>query len=701
MYREKFTSLMIVGLLTVSGYGQERQLKYVRKPTRHETIVATLRASGYPAFDGPWYFIGPFDNVDGVGFRRAYPPEREINLKKQYPGKNGPVRWHKYDQFRLGKINHFTSLFDDKEYGCVYVYTEIMAKEPTAMTLSMGSDDSIVVWINGQEVHRNEVHRAAAPDQDQVRVSFQAGRNRLLIKVCNDDGLWSLYLRPKMEGRAEAQFARRLGRDFGGVSAQLNQSLLAAEEKHYRIVTIPIPPEIVLEVGGLAFRPDGKLLCCTRRGDVWLIDNATADDPSRVRFHLFASGLHEPLGLHVDGDDVYVVQRPELTRLRDTDDDDVADVFETICDAWGVSGDYHEFAFGPARDRQGNFYVTLNVGFAGGHQSKVPWRGWCVRISPEGRMTPIAAGLRSPNGINFSPQGDLFYCDNQGEWVATCKMHHIRPGDYYGHQASLRWAADSPFASRLPREGHPSGMRYDGGPGRNGVSGMPPLDPPCIWFPYDRMGKSASEPVWDTTQGKFGPFAGQCFVGDQTNSSIMRVYLEKVGGKYQGACFPFRLGFECGVNRLAFAPDGSLLVGMTNRGWGSLGGKPYGLQRLVYTGRPPFEVYSMSLTETGFELTFTEPVDRTTAARVQSYSIQSHTYYYWPTYGSPEVDRRNEVIERVSVSADGKRVQLTVPRLVRGRVYSLFLDGVRSQAGLPLVHGEAYYTLNQLRQSRR
>src|SRR5262249_57774135 len=102
---------------------------------------------------------------------------------------------------------------------------------------------------------------------------------------------------------------------------------------------------------------------------------------------------------------------------------------------------------------------------------------------------------------------------------------------------------------------------------------------------------------------------GEGFVGDQTKSMIMRVYLEKVNGRYQGACFPFRSGFECGVNRLVFGPDASLYVGMTNRGWGSLGGKPYGLQRLVYTGLVPFEIHTVQLTKSGFDLTFTKPLD--------------------------------------------------------------------------------------------
>jgi hypothetical protein len=489
---------------------------------------------------------------------------------------------------------------------------------------------------------------------------------------------------------------------LGGAAAGAEQgadaprSQVTGEAKHYRLVTLPIPPQVVLEVGGLDFRPDGKLLACTRRGEVWLISHPDAEDLTRVKYKLFATGLHEPLGLLVDGPrSAYVVQRPELTRLTDRNGDDVIDEYRTICDQWGVSGDYHEFAYGPARDKDGNFYVTLNVGFGGGHQSKAPWRGWCVKITPKGQLIPWAVGLRSPNGINLSPEGDLFYVDNQGEWVAACKMHHVRPGDYYGHPAGLRWVKQSPYAGKLPDK-HPSGMLYDGQKGQDGVSGMPPLTPPCIWFPYGRMGQSASEPRWDTTGGKFGPFAGQCFVGDQTKSMVMRVYLEKINGRYQGACFPFRSGFQCGINRLVFGPDGSLYAGQTDRGWGSVGGKPYGLQRLVYTGVLPFDIHSMKLTRHGFDLTFTKLLDLASAQRPAAYSLQSFTHYYWATYGSPEMDRRAEPVSGVTVSADRRTVSLTVTGLRKGRIYELHLDGVKSVDRDPVLHPEGYYTLNEL-----
>ncbi len=276
-------------------------------------------------------------------------------------------------------------------------------------------------------------------------------------------------------------------------------------------------------------------------------------------------------------------------------------------------------------------------------------------------------------------------------------MHHIQKGQFYGHQASLIWLKETPFIKKFSDK-IPSGMLYDGqkGPNANSPSGFPELTPPCIWFPYGRMGQSAGEPRWDTTQGKFGPFAGQCFVGDQTKSMIMRVALEKVDGHYQGACFPFRSGFQCGIIRLIFGPDGSLYAGQTNRGWGSVGGKPYGLQRLVYTGELPFEIYTMKLTKTGFDLTFTKPIKPETAKAIRSYTLKSFTYVYFSNYGCPETDTTIEKITDIKVSEDGKTVSLTVPKLRRGRIYDLHIDDLTSIDNNPLLHADAYYTLNHL-----
>src|SRR2546422_1703901 len=93
------------------------------------------------------------------------------------------------------------------------------------------------------------------------------------------------------------------------------------EDLYYRLVPIPIPRGIVLEAGGLEHMADGALAVSTRYGDVYLIDNALEVPPSRMKFQLYASGLHEVLGLARRGEWLYAMQRGELTRMRDLDGD--------------------------------------------------------------------------------------------------------------------------------------------------------------------------------------------------------------------------------------------------------------------------------------------------------------------------------------------------------------------------------------------
>ncbi len=138
---------------------------------------------------------------------------------------------------------------------------------------------------------------------------------------------------------------------------------------------------------------------------------------------------------------------------------------------------------------------------------------------------------------------------------------------------------------------------------------------------------------------------------------------------------------------------------MTNRGWGSLGGKPYALQRLVYTGVVPMEIHGVSLTATGFDLTFTKPLDEASVRRAGAMGVVSHTYNYWSTYGSPEEDRKPEKVGDLTLSADRRQVHVPVANLRIGRVYEFHLQEVKSSEGEAVLHPEAYYTLNQLRNS--
>jgi len=461
------------------------------------------------------------------------------------------------------------------------------------------------------------------------------------------------------------------------------------ESDYYQIQSYDIPKGEVLEAGALEMMPDGRLVFGTRRGEIWMIHNPLGKDPTKdAKFTRYAQGLHEILGLGYRAGWLYVTHRPEVTRIKDSKGNGTADIFETVADPWEISGDYHEYAFGSKFDKDGNMYVTLCL--TGSFTSNVKFRGWCLRISHDGKVTPWCSGGRSPGGIHFNAAGDLFFTDNQGPWNGACSLKWLEQGKFMGHPAGNKWYS---LAKELgPRPQDPNTKsRW-----ATEMKRIPELSPPAVWFPYPKMGQSASGIAFDST-GEFGPFKDQLFVGDQTHSTVMRVFLEKINGRYQGACFPFREGFSSGSLALLMAPDGTLLVGGTSRGWGSRGRKPFALERLVWTGKVPFEIHEMHLEPDGFNLTFLHPVDAKTAADPKSYKLITYTYIYQADYGSPEIDTTNPRIDRAVVAPDGKSVRLHVSKLVEGHIHELHLEGVRSREGLPLLHKQAYYTVNYLR----
>ena len=463
------------------------------------------------------------------------------------------------------------------------------------------------------------------------------------------------------------------------------------ENDYYRMSTIPIPENVVLEVGGLETLPDGRRAIATRRGEVWLVENPGSLQGSRPHFTRFAQGLHEALGLSYRDGALYTTQRSELTRLRDVDGDGKADRYETVY-AWPLSGNYHEYSFGPVFSPNGNMIVTLNLAWVGYGDSFVKWRGWMLQIAPDGTMTPIAAGFRSPSSFGYNLEGDLFYSENQGDWVGSGGITHVETGDFMGNPMGLKWSGEPGSPVTLTKADIPD----TGEPKFEVAKRVPHLKTPAVWFPHTILGISTSAILVDSTRGAFGPFAGQLFVGDQGQSKIMRVYLEKVNGVYQGVVFPFREGFASGVFRQVWGKDGSMYVGQTSRGWSATGKAPYGLQRLVWTGQMPFEAHRVEARTDGFEITFTAPVDRTVAGDPASYTVNSFIYKYHHIYGSPVINQLSHLIRAVVVSRDGRSARLMVDSLRAGYIHEIKMAGVRSETGAPLLHDFGYYTLNQI-----
>ncbi len=482
-------------------------------------------------------------------------------------------------------------------------------------------------------------------------------------------------------------FGFLVGNQF--INAQDNSNTIFKESEYYKIVDVPIPSDVLLEVGGLALTDKGQLGVSTRRGEVWLIDKPTTTKPSYKRY---AHGLHEALGLAYRDNGFYLAQRGELTRLEDKDNNGEADVYKTVY-SWPLSGNYHDYSYGPKFTKNGDMLVTLNLGWQGKGVSLVKWRGWMLKITKEGEMTPVATGLRSPSGFVINNEGAVFYSENQGDWVGSGRITHLESGDFAGNPAGLKWTDDPKSPLKLKPEDieKKSGMSL-----YEYAKKIPNLKAPAVWMPHTLLGISTSDMLIDNTSGKFGPFKGQMFVGDQGHSKIMRVAMEKVNGVYQGAAFPFIEGFSSGILRMIWGDDASMFVGMTSRGWSSTGKKEFGLQRLVWSGKTPFEIKTIKAQDDGFVLRFTKPVDKKIAEKTASYKLESFTYHYHNSYGSPIIDKQKGMVHKAVVSDDGLSVKLTIHGMRLGYIHQITVAGVKSDKKEALLHNIGFYTLNEV-----
>ncbi|HKI33308.1 MAG TPA: PVC-type heme-binding CxxCH protein [Gemmataceae bacterium] len=141
-----------------------------------------------------WLIAGPFENgPDRAGLEKAFPPEKEIDLKATYDGKTGKVSWR---TVKAGAGNYFDlQAFHGaaSPQSVSYLYRQIESPADQEATILLGSDDGCKLWVNDQLVHTSNATRAAAPEQDVVKVKLTKGKNKVLLKIDNGDGPHGFY----------------------------------------------------------------------------------------------------------------------------------------------------------------------------------------------------------------------------------------------------------------------------------------------------------------------------------------------------------------------------------------------------------------------------------------------------------------------------------------------------------------------------
>lgn len=580
-------------------------------------------------------------------------------------------------------------------------------------TLRLRSDDGSRLYLNNELIINHDGrHGVTAKD---AAVALEPGLHKLRVEHFDAGGNSALHLEwrpPEADAftyissanlRAEPDATRVtspgpkrvVGQRRAGDGRPLN-----AVHPSYSVIDIR-PEGFEPMVGAMALLPDGRLAVGTffpLQRDERVLPDIESKDPDVLHgvtinpegqpatVEVIATGLYEPAGMAVVNGNLYVAQRREVTRLRDTDNDGFFETHETVAGGW-EGWNYHQFAMGLVA-KEGKLYTALSTAMApprwqGMNDTNAapngPMRGSIVEIDPtSNNAVVIAGGVRTPNGLGLGPDNQLFYLDNQGTWMPTSILAHVVPGRFYGHHHNTNRVEN--LESRFPDGGHPAAL-----------SDLPRA-PTAVYLPQNEFANSPTQPLLIEE----GPYAGQMLVGELTAGGIRRIALERVNGEYQGAAFRFTQGLEVGVNRMALAPDGTLYIGGIggNGNWNWKDTR-FGLQMLKPTGDTPFEMRTVSAHHDGFTIEFTKPADRDDLANPANYEIQDWTYQPTAAYGGPKVNTRTLTVTSATPTQDGTAVRLVIDDLKPGRCVHIRTDPT-SAAGEQIWSTEAFYTLHTL-----
>ena len=171
--------------------------EYYREHDQPDKVEDYMSKTGFIA-ESAWSIIGPFNNMDGIGYNKAYIPEdaMQIDTAAKYNGVDGQIGWQKRTDDTFDGFVDLDKIFGRKiNWVTAYARTTVTAPDERDAQIRLGSDDQAKVWLNGEEVFVYSESRSAAMDQNAIPVTLKAGKNSILIKICDEIGFWGFYLR--------------------------------------------------------------------------------------------------------------------------------------------------------------------------------------------------------------------------------------------------------------------------------------------------------------------------------------------------------------------------------------------------------------------------------------------------------------------------------------------------------------------------
>ncbi len=448
-------------------------------------------------------------------------------------------------------------------------------------------------------------------------------------------------------------------------------------------VRLALPPDIMPT--GLSWRPDGRLIFCSLKGQVFEgID--TNGDGIEDRLNLLADGLPAPYGIHADENYIDISAKYALLRLHT--DTKSGRRIDTIASGWGYSTDYHDWVVGLPQNERGEYFLGIPCQQDKRSPAAAHFHGNILRLTPRKpslddprlfTLTPISAGHRFPMGLALDRTGELFVTDNQGNYKPFNELNHARLGTHFG------------FINYLDRGKSP-----------------PPRTPSAIDIPHPWTRSvngicflhTSKELRAKLGRDLFGPLEGHLIGCEYDTRRLIRMTLQRVGDTFQGAAYPLSIppsdpqrGF-LGPLVCAVSPRGELYVGsIRDSGWGAGTNVGEIVRVRIHPDKLPCGIAEVQATHDGFRIDFFRPIDRELAGCAENYSIQSYRREPTPAYGGPDRDRRSEKVTGAEVSHDALSVTLKLAEMRPGCVYELRLKNLAPGGG-DFHPAEAHYTLN-------
>lgn len=449
---------------------------------------------------------------------------------------------------------------------------------------------------------------------------------------------------------------------------------LSAAKDAYVVDDIPLPLDNPwkrnLRLADIAFfkNKPGEAAVVTLDGDVWLLSGLSGD-LQEVKWRRFASGLHEPMSLCIRDGDIFVFDRNGIWKLRDTNGDGEADVYEMFCNRFAQTAETREFPNSMKLAPDGSFVISK-----GGQQGATLGKhnGMVIRVSPDGKnFAVIGWGLRQPFiGVN-QKTGLVTASDQEGNYVPTTPLHIIRDRQYYGFLTELQ-----------PHEKYPQ-----------------TIADPLTWIPHPVCASGATQ-VW-LTDAKMGAVNDEMIHISYNKPELFRVLMNSRFDKPQAAVVGWIHDLDFPTLNGAINPaDGQLYV-TGFQVWGTTVKRISGLARIRSTGEPRVLVKEVTAMDKGVLLKFTLPLDKAAAADVANYSIERWNFRRTFNYGSPHLKLDGtpgqEWMQPSSayLSKDATSVFIGIPEMKAGVMQMRVGWGIKGAEGLP-ARNNAYFTPYEL-----